>query len=54
MNNQKMVRKHTFRRVIKTVFKAYPVMVPFIIMCIISQQWLRRCQMLFCQPLLKH
>lgn len=35
MNNQKMVRKHTFRRVIKTVFKAYPVMVPFIIMCII-------------------
>lgn len=33
--NNKMVRKHTFRRVIKTVFKAYPVMVPFIIMCII-------------------
>ena len=33
--NKKQMHRHTFGRIIKTLFQAYPVLIPFIILCII-------------------
>ena len=33
--NKAMPKKHTFKRVIKTVIKAYPVLVPIVVVCIL-------------------